>query len=504
MLFNSPEFIFLFLPLAVVLHFTLARFGMNAAIVGTTCSSLLFYAWWNPPYVVLPAVSIVANFLLARRMLAVPRQHAKFLMIAGIIANVLVLSYFKYADFLVSIVDGHKPQAPQVPLALSFTTFVQIAFLVHIYQRRTQIDFNAYALFVAFFPHLIAGPIVRWPALGRQISDPSRYRLDWNNVALGLTIFTLGLAKKILLADSLAPHANLVFDTAAAGEPVTGAAAWGACFAFVLQIYFDFSGYSDMAVGLGLFFNYRLPINFGAPLRSTSVAEFWRRWHVTLSRLARDLIYVPIALGRGPFWRGVGLFITMVVIGVWHGAGWPFVAWGAYYGVLLLIDVGWSSWRGPRPKSTLKSFVGWAFTVTAFAVSAAFFRGADIETSGRMLAAMTGFGGAAAPVEFSLDRDNWLITHHYVTREFVLNWFGNTWSVVSTLVTLAMLAVAVLVPDTMEITNYREGEPQANWRRNLTVLAWRPSPLYLAAGVVVFALVFARIGRVSEFLYYQF
>jgi alginate O-acetyltransferase complex protein AlgI len=412
-------------------------------------------------YVALPALSIFANYFLARRMLAVPRDTAKILMIVGIVANVLILCYFKYADFLISIVDGHKSRPPQVPLALSFTTFVQIAFLVHVYQRRTQIEFAPYALFVAFFPHLIAGPIVRWSSLGRQIADPARYRLDWSNVALGLTIFTLGLAKKLLLADPLSPYVGAVFDTAATGEAVTGAAAWGACFAFVLQIYFDFSGYSDMAVGLGLLFNYRLPINFAAPFRSTSVAEFWRRWHVTLSRLARDLIYVPIALGRGPFWRITGLFIAMVVIGVWHGAGWPFVAWGVYYGVLVVINVTWNNWRGPQPKNPLKELAGWAATVTAFAVSASFFRAADIETSWRLLTAMIGLGNAAVSLEQAHDWDNWVIAHGYVSKDFVLTWFGATWSAVGTVMTLLVLAVAVVVPDTMEITNYREGEPQA-------------------------------------------
>jgi alginate O-acetyltransferase complex protein AlgI len=504
MLFNSPEFIFVFLPLAVALHFALARWSMQAAIAGTTASSLAFYAWWNPPFVVLPIISILANFALARCMLSVPRDTAKILMIAGIVANVLVLCYFKYADFLVSIVDGHKAVPPHVPLALSFTTFVQIAFLVHVHQRRAPIDFNSYALFVAFFPHLIAGPIVRWSSLGRQISDPARYRLDWNNVALGLTIFTLGLAKKLLLADPLSPYVGAVFDTAATGEAVTGAAAWGASFAFVLQIYFDFSGYSDMAIGLGLLFNYRLPINFGAPFRSTSIADFWRRWHVTLSRLARDLIYVPIALNRGPFWRAAGLFIAMVVIGVWHGAGWTFVAWGAYYGVLLLINVTWNNWRGPRRKTLVTTLGGWAATVTAFAVSGVFFRAADIETAWRLLTAMAGFGDAMMPLEFTPGRDNWIIQHGYVTREFVLAWFGATWSVVGSLMTLVTLAVAMLVPDTMEITNYREGEPQSDWRRPVGFLAWRPSPVSFAVCVVVFAAVFASIGRVSEFLYYQF
>jgi D-alanyl-lipoteichoic acid acyltransferase DltB (MBOAT superfamily) len=195
MLFNSPEFIFLFLPAALALHFSLARWSITAATVATTISSLLFYAWWNPPFVVLPILSIAANFWLAKRIVAAEKSGARHWLIVGICADVLVLCYYKYADFLLSIVDGHRAVPPNVPLALSFTTFVQIAFLVYTYRRRTLPALSRYSLFVAFFPHLIAGPIVRWENLGRQLDDKARYRIDWDNVALGLTIFVLGLVK---------------------------------------------------------------------------------------------------------------------------------------------------------------------------------------------------------------------------------------------------------------------------------------------------------------------
>ncbi len=266
MLFNSSEFIFVFLPFAVLLHFALARWSVTAAVSATTLTSLLFYAWWNPPFVLLPALSIAANFLIAQAMRGSDEGNARRLLIIGIVANLAVLGWFKYGDFLLSIVEGRRPNAPEVPLALSFTTFVQIAFLVDVWRRRDSVNFPAYAMFVAFFPHLIAGPIVRWEELGPQLRDRARYRPDWNNIALGLTIFCLGLAKKVLIADSLSPHVGPVFDAAARGEALTAAAAWGAAYAYTAQLYFDFSGYSDMAVGLGLLFNLRLPINFAAPL----------------------------------------------------------------------------------------------------------------------------------------------------------------------------------------------------------------------------------------------
>ena len=505
MLFSSPEFIFVFLPVAVILHFTLARVSINAAVVGTTLSSLIFYAWWNPPFVVLPIISIVVNFYLAYHIVRSERSTAKTLLVLGIVANILVLCHYKYSDFLLSIVDGHKAAPPNVPLALSFTTFVQIAFLVHVHKRKLSPDFQRYALFVAFFPHLIAGPIVRWSNLGHQLSDAARYRLDWGNVALGLTVFTFGLAKKVLLADQLSPYVGELFDAAARGEPVTAAAAWGASVAFTAQIFFDFSGYSDMAVGLGLLFNFKLPINFAAPLRAQSIADLWRRWHITLSRLARDLIYVPLCVGRtGELRRSAALMLTMVVIGVWHGAGWTFVIWGAYNGVLLLIFQLWQAFRGVGRRSAAGRFCGWALTFATFCVGAVFFRAPDIETAWHVIQAMFGFGDATVAPSITHPLDDWGVRHGYLSGTFVRTLFGANWSMVATLWTIAVTAVMLFVPDTMELVDYREGDAQSDWRRSLGNLAWRPSPAALCVTAALFAVTFLQLGRVSEFLYYQF
>jgi D-alanyl-lipoteichoic acid acyltransferase DltB (MBOAT superfamily) len=504
MLFNSPEFIFLFLPAALALHFALLCWRTEAAIVGTTLSSLVFYAWWNPPFILLPLASIVANFWIARTMDAAPDTARRWWFGAGICANVLVLCYYKYADFLRSILDGHRAAPPQVPLALSFITFVQIAFLHDVYRRKIVLELKRYSLFVVFFPHLIAGPIVRWSNFGRQLNDPDRYRANWDNVALGLTIFVFGLVKKVLIADELAPFVATVFDAAARGDPLTAVAAWGGNFAFVLQIYFDFSGYSDMAVGLGLLFNFQLPINFAAPLRAVNMFDLWRRWHITLSQLARDLVYVPLSRGEpGVVRRAFNLMLTMTLIGVWHGAGWTFVAWGAYNGVLLLINQFWQWLTGKVGRGTpVGRFFGWLLTFTAFATGGTFFRASDIAAALRMFAAMTGFGHSvdAAPA----DLDAWPIRAGYITHEFASAYFGSFWSLRAMLWTLLALTIAIGVPDTLEITGYRQGDPPTRWRRTVGVLAWRPSAVALAVTVAAFAAVFVQIGRVRDFLYYQF
>ncbi len=501
MLFPTPEFIFLFLPAAVLLHFTLARWNISAAIVGTATSSLVFYSWWNPPFVLLPILSIVVNFWLARGILSTKGGRSRALLIFGVLANFMVLGYFKYADFFLSIIDGHTPTRPEVPLALSFTTFVQIAFLTYVHQRRNPFEFNRYALFVAFFPHLIAGPIVRWGSFGRQLSDPERYRLDWSNFALGLTIFIFGLAKKILIADSLGPHVDTLYAAAASGEPMTAFAAWAGSIAFIMQVYFDFSGYSDMAVGLGLLFNYRLPINFAAPLRATSISDLWRRWHITLARLCRDLIYVPLARDGGPLQRRFGLWFTMVAIGFWHGAGWTFVLWGASQGVLLLIDQEWRQWRGPGRPGPIGRLIGWFLTFGSFAAFAILFRAPNLATAGTMFSALLGFGHAPL-ADRHFEMDDWMIRHGYVSDIFVRTWLGGTWSMVATIWTLAVLLVVLIVPDTMEITGYREGDARSDWRRPLPT--WQPSLASLAVAAALFAVVFAKIGQVNEFVYFQF
>jgi len=505
MLFNSTEFIFVFLPLAVVLHFLVARRSLAAAAIMTTISSLCFYAWWKPPFVVLPVLSILLNFWLARKIQHADKTSARRMVIAGVTANLLVLGYFKYFDFLLSIFEGRNPGVPDVPLALSFTTFVQIAFLIETSRRPTRLHMPTYAMFVSFFPHLIAGPIVRWNELGPQLADKIRYRADWNNIALGLTIFCLGLTKKVLLADRLAPHVGLVFDAAAAGVPVTAAAAWGASIAYSLQLYFDFSGYSDMAVGLGLLFNLRLPLNFAAPFRSTSIIDLWRRWHITLSRFLRDFVYVPLGGNEaGPVRRSVNLFLTMLLGGLWHGANWTFIAWGALHGVALTINHAWRTLTGRRDPAWYGKLIGWFLTFMTFAVGMTFFRAPNFATAWHMIEAMAGFGHAPADAVLAVNTDAWIISKGYVTEAFVRGWLGSHWTVVASLITAGMLAIALFVPDTMEMVDYRENEPHSNWRRSAWLFAWQPTPIRLALLAVLFALVFANLNSFTEFLYYQF
>ena len=296
-----------------------------------------------------------------------------------------------------------------------------------------------------------------------------------------------------------------VFDAASAGESVSAVAAWGGSIAYSLQLYFDFSGYSDMAVGLGLLFNFRLPINFAAPFRSTSIIDLWRRWHISLSRFLRDFVYVPLGgNGSGPLRRSLNLIVTMVVGGFWHGANWTFICWGAFHGILLTANHLWRSLRGEREASAAGRFVGWFLTFAAFAVGMTMFRSADLATSGRLLQAMVGFGHAPENPPVMVGFDFWVMEKGFVTEAFVRNWLGSYWSVVGSLATMVAFAIAIAVPDTMELVDYREGEPRSNWRRSGSPLRWSPSPAWALAVLALFGVAFANLGSFSEFLYYQF
>ena len=423
---------------------------------------------------------------------------------AGAVANLLVLGYFKYSDFLLAIIEQRAPVAPDVPLARSCTTFVQIAFLLELSRQPEKNALPKYAMFVSFFPHLIAGPIVRWSELGHQLEDRARYRVDWDNVARGLAIFCFGFGKKILIADPLAPLVGRVFDAMAAGHSVTAVGAWGASIAYSLQLYFDFSGYSDMAVGLGLLFNLYLPSNFAAPLRATSFTDVWRRWHISLSRFLRDFIYIPLGGARaGAVRRSLNLLTTMVLGGLWHGANWTFILWGALHGVLLIVNHAWKSVRGPRPSTVVSQCAGWLLTFLCFVVGMTLFRAANVQTAAGMLQAMAGFGTAGADTGFDPSLDYSLLTGGYLSESFARATFGAQWSVNASLNTAAALLVMLLIPDTMELFDYREGEPHSQWRRR-GFITWRPNLAWLAVLAVLFAVIFARLNQFTEFLYYQF
>jgi alginate O-acetyltransferase complex protein AlgI len=492
MLFSSYEFLLLFLPLTLA-GFAVARlWGLAGGRMWLLAASAIFYLAWNPRDLAVLGASIAGNFLLARWILRLPPHslRGRGLLAAGIVANLTLLGAFKYAWFVVETVaavtgaDWTAP-APVLPLAISFFTFQQIAYLVDAYRLRGAPGrWSEYALFVTFFPQLIAGPIVHHAEVLGQFRDRSRFYLRWETVSVGAAYFAAGLVKKVLLADTLAPTADGVFAAAAQGVPLAAADAWAGTLAYTLQLYFDFSGYSDMAIGLGWMFGVRLPANFNSPYQAQSLGDFWRRWHMTLSRFLRDYLYIPLGGNRcGPLRRSLNLLATMLLGGLWHGAGWTFVAWGALHGVFLIVQHLWTNgtaeWRGRRRAPLVWQAGARSMTLLAVIAGWVLFRSADLSTAGRVYRALCGIGAESAQ--------------------------SSAWTPETALLLGGLLLFVLSVPNTQtlipdpETWNSRPVAPRG-WRW----LAFRPTPWHGAALSVLFLLCLTLLTRVQEFLYFQF
>ena len=342
MLFNSYGFLFLFLPVTLIVFFALGQRqrSKKLAMAWLVVTSLFFYAWWNPAYLGIMLGSIIFNYTVGFVLSAEDSPLAKKLVLTyGIVVNLGLLGYYKYANFFVDSLnavfgDVIFLETILLPLAISFFTFQQIAYLIDTYRGETrELNFLHYCLFVTFFPQLIAGPIVHHKEMLPQFDRDSLYSINIRRHAVGYSIFTLGLFKKVVLADGIAAYATPAFFAADSGIELTLFEAWTGALAYTLQLYFDFSGYSDMAIGLARMFGIRLPLNFNSPYKATNIVDFWRRWHMTLSRFMRDYIYIPLGGNRQGIigGRNANLMTTMLLGGLWHGAGWNFLFWGGLH-----------------------------------------------------------------------------------------------------------------------------------------------------------------------------
>jgi D-alanyl-lipoteichoic acid acyltransferase DltB (MBOAT superfamily) len=371
-----------------------------------------------------------------------------------------------------------------LPLGISFFTFTQIAFLVDASRGLVrEFNFIHYVLFVTYFPHLIAGPVLHHKEMMPQFDKPQTYRLNYECLAVGLTIFSIGLSKKIMLADDMIKYVKPVFDAAAQGHAVSFKESWGAAFSYTLQLYFDFSGYSDMAIGLSRMFGVKLPLNFNSPYKSVNIIEFWRRWHMTLSRFLRDYLYIPLGGNRkGPVRRHVNLLITMLLGGLWHGAGWTFVIWGGLHGVYLVIN---HLWHGMRlklghdlNKSTLPGRLAGGFvTFIAVVFAWVFFRADNLQAGLAMTRAMLGLDGFVFTGHFQLNRIAELL--------FIV------WVLPNTQQIMAQFEPALSI---------REKEFGTSWKR----LQWQPNWIWLVFTFIIAASSLCQGDKISEFLYFQF
>jgi D-alanyl-lipoteichoic acid acyltransferase DltB (MBOAT superfamily) len=501
MLFNSFGFLFGYLPVVLAGYAWLGRRGPRAATAWLALASLFFYGYWDARYLPLLLASIAGNFWLAARIVAAAQPARKRWLWTALAANLLLLAYFKYMNFLVSVaasvIGGHSEGwAIVLPIGISFFTFTQVAFLVDCYRGQArEPGLIEYGLFVSYFPHLIAGPVLHHRDMMPQFADPARGRLRAPDVAVGLSMFVLGLAKKTLIADNLSGMVAPVF---AAGAHPQLLEAWLGTLAYTFQLYFDFSGYSDMAIGLSRLFGVKLPLNFNSPYKARDISAFWRRWHMSLSRFLRDYLYLPLGGNRrGPARRYANLMATMLLGGLWHGAGWTFVLWGGLHGLYLALH---HAWRGPRDAAPR----WWNRPLTLLAVMLAWvmFRAPDVGTAADIYRALLGGAGVSLPhalVPFS---------GHFASLGLTPRFDGLRWIDFGGLgpPTLAVAAVlALCAPNTQEIFFHYEPvierifQPSA-WRW----LDWHPSPAWGVAMVALFLSCLLSMNKVSEFLYFQF
>ena len=535
MLFNSAEFIFAFLPVTVAGFFLFGKFSRTWAFGWVVVASLFFYAWWNPINVAIIAVSLAVNYAFARliqRMTDAPdkKRLRLALLIAGVTFNVLFLGYFKYVTFIESTLNDLAGMDfvlvhVVLPLGISFITFQKIAFLIDVHARRVE-SFTAgeFCLFVLFFPQLIAGPIVHFREMMPQFrTNPCRF--DKVAFAAGLTLFCFGLFKKVVLADGVAAHVSPLYEQAAGGAPLSLFSAWAAAIGFTLQIYFDFSGYTDMALGIARCFGVRLPLNFDSPLKASSIIDFWLRWHVTLTRFLTAYIYNPLTLwltrrraAKGLSLRGgphasVGVFLqllagptllTMFISGVWHGAGFLFILWGLVHGAYLIINHAWRGvsakfWTHRASYERVMGPVGFVLTFACVAVAMVLFRSTTGAAAVDLLRGVFGLNGIGLPrglleplgLVGSLPR--FIRVEETAAVEFVVTylWIG------------ALFLIATLFPNSLQVMALYEPALRSEALQP-TQLKWRPTLFW---GISVSALAVAAVLNLSaqsEFLYWQF
>ena len=528
-LFNSYIFIFGFLPIVFAGH-ALLRTSQTVfwPIAWLVAASLVFYAWWRPEYLLLLLFSVAVNFGLGKLIIdgGLSRPRARAVLTVGIIFNLCLLGYFKYAGFFVANVDdffGAQWVVPNIilPIGISFITFQKIAFLVDAYRGlvRNFTPLN-YTFFVTFFPQLIAGPITHHSEIMPQIG-PSQRRDIAADLAVGISIFVVGLFKKVVIADSLATYADAGYAMLRAGQPLDHASAWVTVLCYSFQLYYDFSGYSDMAIGLARMFGFRLPVNFYSPYKSTSIIDFWRRWHITLSRFLRDYLYIPLGGNRrGPVRRYVNLGIVMLLGGLWHGANWTFVVWGAVHGLMLALNHAWraipfsnSFIFKTRPAERIATFT----TFVAVTLAWIPFRADSLADAKTMMSYLwtnlAGRDGLASlwgsiesqfgelkyvftlTDEWSRPRDLWpsVLPPNYLATE--TRPLG--------LLLLCLGVATFAMPNTYQIFGRFEpalGLPEETPYGALTRLDWRVS--LIIAAMFVFSVL--QLSHVSPFLYYQF
>ena len=483
MLFNSYEYIFFFLPITFIIYFYLLHKRLTLGARGfLVFASLFFYSWWNPIYLPIILASMLFNYKIGNMLNQISvKINPKVILTFGILANIALLGYFKYIDFFIENINYLTDKEISLyhfalPLGISFFTFQQISYLVDSYRKETkEYDLLNYALFVTFFPQLIAGPIVHHKEMMPQFENKYNLVKNYKNIAIGLFIFSIGLFKKVVIADNFAVWASNGFDKA---EYLNMIEAWATSLSYTFQLYFDFSGYTDMAIGAALLFNIKLPINFNSPYKARNIQDFWRRWHITLSNFLRDYIYFPLGGSKVikiKIYRN--LLVTFILGGLWHGASWMFVFWGFLHGFALVIH---RIFQNLNLKLNL--FFAWFLTFNFINISWIFFRAKDLDDAMKVLKSMF-FGDFILPDKYA-EKLSFL---HSLGAEF-----GYVFEdIAGKNKTLTFLVLAFII--TLKFKNSME-------LRN----SFKPTLKNLIIGLAMLFIALSMMSNVSEFLYFNF
>lgn len=504
MLFNSFEFLFLFLPLTLLGYFLISRLttSANVSLAFLAFASLLFYSYWDLRFLPILLLSIIVNYLfgISLEKAKAHSKVAKIIFISAILANLSLLIFYKYLNFGLNILSHltgkeHAPLALILPLGISFFTFTQLAYLIDVYLGHPkEKNFIKYLLFVTYFPHLIAGPILHHKEMMSQFTAKETRSFSVSRIAMGLTVLAIGLVKKLLIADTFAHIADPIFDNI--GHLIIPMQdAWGAALAYTLQIYFDFSAYCDMAVGISIMFGIALPFNFDAPYKAQSIAEFWRRWHITLSRFLRDYVYISLGGNKqGKPRRYLNLLLTMLIGGIWHGAGWTYIIWGYLHGCYLMVNHFWRGYVDQHPfllkLADKRSYAIFSLLLTQLAVIVAwvYFRADSVRKGNRLLGMMFHVGkfrikGEIAPLTLG-QAQLWMIVCAYLACLLLPN------------------IRSIFEKWNLGLTVYDNPEPL-----NLLTLKWKLNTSWaVLTGCMLIAAIFTIlvIGDGSQFLYFQF
>lgn len=512
MLFNSYKFIFVFLPIVLLSYLIIGKYGSRrVALIWLIAASLFFYGWWNPAYLGLILASMFFNYAIGTILSGdVNVLNRKIILITGIAVNLSLLAYYKYAEFFVENINisfsfNWNVQHIILPLAISFFTFQQITYLVDTYRGETrEYNFLHYALFVSFFPQLIAGPIVHHREMMPQFSRVENKYFNYDFFAVGLSVFFLGLFKKVVIADSLSPYATEAFSAVSNGNILSFFEAWNGVLAYTFQLYFDFSGYSDMAVGVAFLFGIRLPINFNSPYQSFSIIEFWQRWHITLSRFLRDYLYIPLGGNRkGATRKYVNLLTTMLLGGLWHGAGWTFIVWGGLHGIYLVVNHAWRNLKRllsiNSSSNAFSRYVSRFITFFFIVIAWVYFRADSMDSANMMIKSLFGYGGVIWPEEaryqlgvFADIFAQWGMRYQY------LSYFNGIDHV---LLMTALLLFVLFSPNVHQLFYHT---PAVINPPDPSNISWRPEKKWMIIIMLAAVTSILKLGQVSEFLYFQF